>query len=377
MKNVQGEAAGFSLQGILRGYPWQIGGMCFSPDGQRLIVPAERATTVDTWDLSSFEKSSSLSLNISSEKSSPLLLNISSEKSSPVFLNIGRSAMLALAPDWSTVAVSKAESVVHIWSLTGVPLAELAGHAAPISDLVFSRDGTYLLVLDNLQIVHLWHLPAQREVLAFPIRFPTDPEARLTYGAFLALSPEDNVLITHDRVPQGNIRVWQLDLGQARVTWRGDFWAHEPRVLSLFFDPTGQRVCTINTEHHLNDVRLYDGQTFAFLERLRLPVAWEFELEIVDCAFSPDGRFLALTDGQGKPGIWDTLLHRPQASLQAFPPIPEDGGSFYTSSQVLWSPAGQLLATSGWEPKDLVRAQQRGSKDDFVVKIWAFQPDDE
>lgn len=105
MDSAKKEAEIIALRGILRGYPWEISGMRFSPDGQRLVIPADRAT-IDTWDLSSFEKCSALPLDIR------------------------LPATLAFSPDLSTFAVSKAESVVHLRSLEGVSLAELAGHVA-------------------------------------------------------------------------------------------------------------------------------------------------------------------------------------------------------------------------------------------------------
>jgi WD40 repeat protein len=327
-------------------------GVAFRPDGQRLAT-ASSDGTVRQWDPSTGD-----------------------EAEAPYDRHTGEVAAVAYSPDGSLVASAGTDRTVRVWRAAGRgDVSVLHGHSGPVVRLAFAPGGRRLASLSLTWVfsrgedaVRVWDIAphGSRTVLrghtqsVYPVAFSPDGrviatgswdatvmlwdaasgEVRATLlhpGVVpaLAYGPDGTWLIT-GTIGDDRLRVWDTGTGVERKSVhgaRGEF-----RFLTL--SPTGERVAATSC----------DGQRYAFQV---CDLVTGDRLHSADgraLAYSPDGRWLATLDADGRTVVLlDARTHEPAARLI---------GHERDVNRGVFSTDGRLLATCG---------------QDRTVRLWPLE----
>ncbi len=321
--------------------------VAFSPDGRRLVSGGgkeDKPGTVRLWDVA--------------DPKNPKELSARQGHARPV-------KGVAFSPDGQRLASIGADGLARLWDAdTGFELRSFRHADRTVVDadradeggVAFSPDGQRLAtacggMLDPGAVVKLWDVTGGEEMRTVGGHVSMEHIVR---GATRAFGPDGNLLVTVDG--QGRVRVWDV-AGNRLVSTLQGATSGQDTVIS----PDGRRVAII--EHHGGVVRAWDvasGQEVCRLQARALPVH--------RAAFSPDGRLLALTSGQGrrvarsseKEGavtVLDVATGRELFTLRRATP-----GAAYA---VAFSPDGDKLAV-GWGRYNQKEQSDTGGE----VRVW-------
>lgn len=359
---------GLHLQevGRLRGHPWQISYVRFSPNTARLVTVSTLQSrerflyeVIGFWDISQGK-----------------LFSLVEEQ-----IKTGRVFDVAFAPDGRVVATACENGTVRLRNTDGAFVGALPGHEGGATDLAFSSDGSLLFSSDAAGWLRLWDVATQELLFSFQVAIERDLKQAHGNGDWskelplirdLALSPNGKDLAVVYPAQDGWIHIWQVNATGQAMKWVTAFIDRNSLATRTIFSPDGLLLACIVHEAGMYDVCFYETGSFGFLERLRFPSTWGFSSEIADIAFSPDGRYVAIADIDGVLGIWDVSNHRALSSCVAHPSTSDREVLFSSISSIDWSQVGDMIATAGWEPSSDSEPPQQG-KEDFVVKLWKLQ----
>jgi WD40 repeat protein len=117
----------------------------FSPDGTRLVTV--------TWNFAAEGGRDDL------DKRAYTFWDVESQQALATTEPLDSAGVIAFSPD-STVLATDNRQHVTLWDAhTGAILTTLTGHSAPITQLIFSADGTRLLSLADDGTVRIWGMP--------------------------------------------------------------------------------------------------------------------------------------------------------------------------------------------------------------------------
>jgi WD40 repeat protein/serine/threonine protein kinase len=326
----------------LKGHSAAVGGVSFSPDGSRL-ASASGDKTVKVWD--------------AQPSQNPLTLK-----------GLGNVRGVALSPDGERLAVAADGTVKVRDTQTGKELITLKGHS-----MAYSPDGKGLATAyifreqgkGFVNEVKVWDAKTGEELLTIP------RGVGIAIGPSLAFSPDGRSLATasvpfeQDKEPVAELKVWEVLTGKVRLTvkghtfganrgiptyrvyfspdgkrlaaasgWEVKFWDAQTgeEVLSLKaggtvvgFSRDGKRLATASTE-----VKVWDAQTGKELLALKGHAD-----NVLDVAFSPDGKRLVSTSLDKTVKVWDAQTGQELLNLK--------GGGF----SVAISQDGHRLVSGG------------------------------
>jgi len=376
---------GTELRSLI-GHAEGVTGVCFSPDGRRILTGSSD-TTAKSWDAASAPRPVTFTGSIAADV-----------------------ANSAWSPDGKRI-LTRGDNAAKVWDAeNGTELHALAGHTADVTSAAWSPDGRRILTGSKDKTAAFWDADKGTRLHVLP-----DHGQEVWRVAW---SPDGARIIVGG---SNTAKVWDADRGTKLVSLAGD---HASLLISGVWSPDGKRILSGN--------RIWDAEKGTELLSLKASrpgrgVAW-----------SPDGQRVLTVSGQGmgKPGevkVWDAdtgaqlLALKGHAGPVLSVCISPDGRRILTGSQdrtakvwdagdgielltlgghrqavngVAWSPDGRRILTGSedgtvraWETASVVPFyyleghNQRVTKvawspegkrllsasDDHAVKVWEVE----
>lgn len=279
------------------------------------------------------------------------------------------------SPDGKWFATGSEDQTVIVWDAAQrKKAAVLSGPPAMVIAVAFSPDGRLLASashesMDNRGRIILWEVGSWKKIREITtavnsygrLVFSRDSvslssnyleEFNVTTGQYsrpdfdaglnwFALSPD----ATHIVMMGSGGGVQMRDLIRHRTATYED--AHQDSGRAAAFSPDGRFVAT-----GADDIVLWDAKTMTNLGRLEYPsIVWNL-------SFSPDGKWLISTHGDGAILVWDVAARRRLANLNEHSE-PVRGVAF--------SPDGKLIASAGEDRAVIIWNAESGRKEAVLL----------
>ncbi|MEQ8762633.1 MAG: WD40 repeat domain-containing protein [Planctomycetota bacterium] len=175
-----------------------------------------------------------------------------------------------------------ADRTVRRWDVrTGRLLETLSGHVDRITDMAISDDELRLVSVSLDGTLRAWSLTDADE----PAFVGNDNGGSLNG---VAISPKGDIAYAASQ--DGSVRVWDLEEGTLRDTWRG----HEAAVTGVALSANGRMLVSWSMDRHA---------CLWTTESLELSKSLEHDSEVTAARFLPDGQVLTV-DADGRLWLW-------------------------------------------------------------------------
>ena len=278
---------------------------------------------------------------------------------------------IAFSPDGKWLATGSFDKTIIVWDMTRFEkVAMLNEHQSHVTGLAFSHDGRLLASMSESNMI-LWNAGQWRKVRELPasagshtsICFSRDDRQIVMSNSYemwdvdtgkyrrifdskfggtgAAMSPDGSRIVTVDGL--GNVTVFDTSLNKLILRER----VHHDNGRAAAFSPDGRLFAT-----GAEVIVLWDTATQTKFVRLEhTAIVWNAE-------FSPDGRWLVSTHGDGSILIWDVQGRERIANLN------EHSGPVRA---VAFSRDGRQLASGSDDKSIIIWNAESGRKEDVLL----------
>ncbi|MBU7586826.1 MAG: AAA-like domain-containing protein [Nostoc sp. TH1S01] len=363
----------------------------FSSD-DKIIATASADGTVKLWSRdgklsNSFKGHSHIIRNISFNHDSTMIATASTDGTASLWdkkgtlrhtLKVYNETIHSVAfnHDSTIIATASTNGTARLWNKNGQLLQTLKAHNASIYSVAFSADSKILATASADHTTKLWSMLNDNFQISFPIQ--SSLIWNITFspdGKKIASSNADgtatvwnsngtliHTLRDHSKrvyslsfSPDGKMIATASEDGSAKL-WddKGNFikdlikLKHENRVKSVSFSPVDSRTIAIGCSDGKVKLVNFDSNKFLISKTINTINTSDYNVEIWDVRFSPDGKKIATASADGTAKLWsiDGQL------LQDF-----SHNSNYSVYSVRFSPDGKKIATAS---------------DDGTAKLWSI-----
>jgi len=239
---------------------------------------------------------------------------------------------LAWSPDATTLAAACHDGSVQVWHVRdwrrGVTYRKhlFRGVPAPVRGVSYSRDGRYLASCGDDQTVRIWDVYTGETML----RSFRGHSSAITSVAW---SPDGQTIASGD--DRGGVQVWDAGTGQTRLSYQG----HEARVAALAWSTSGYSLVSASWDGTVQVWVAHTGETRLTYRGLPRPASSACR-KWLGVAFAPRVARIASAGERQPVQIWEERTGRLIATY---------GDSSATVRALAWSPDGRFIATSDGE----------------------------
>ena len=319
------------VQAIDLGHIYDLTGLAFSPDGQRIATGARDVQPITIWEVATGAKQQELG---------PLTAMVN-------------SMQLAFGSTGTELFVSDNSGITRQYALTPTHrLRTITGHRGSVWDVAIAPNGRWTATTGDDQRVRLWNLETGAQLNGVIV----EPE-RI---ASVDFSPNGDAILTGSY--DGAVRLYYNN-GVLQKTFTG----HIDKVVDAIFRPDGNAFATASL----------DGSVQAW-NRARAMHTWNVEGlgdGVSALAYAPDSTLLAGAAGGGPNAtiyVWDAYSGEEIMQLHGH-------GNYIVS--LAFSPDGALLASGSWDRTIKLWDVASGDEvaalaghDDLLTDV-AFSPD--
>jgi WD40 repeat protein/serine/threonine protein kinase len=242
--------------------------------------------------------------------------------------------LVALQPHGVQLALGLSDGSVLVRNInTGADIVRLREAGARITALHFGPDGSKLVTGDDRGTIKVWEsTPAGQWNASKTLTGDPLPAA----VSSLAIAPDGRLLAAgFGRGP--TLSVWNLADGQRQAPFRG---SRGEQLGGLAFSPQADLLAAAYDHREEHGILLWDVAS----RQLKPAVLPSLE-SVAQVVFSPNGRHLAATCGDGGIVVYDTLTFQRRLFVAGYNPV---GVAFSPDSQLLAIPSIQFGVVRLW-----------------------------
>lgn len=251
--------------------------------------------------------------------------------------------------DGSTVLTAGRDKTARLWDLNGNLRALYSGHQSYVKSAIFSPDEKHVLTVSTDKTARIW----EREPPRIPV-LRHDPESDNTG------KPGTPQVVSARFLPNGKrvvtatnriVRLWEIDNPARPLKTYAQVFGPDRKgnqaIRSLDVSPDGRRFITTGSDNH---VRIWDVESGKVINEWEQSDACNSEgyCGPTNARYSPDGRFIAVSDNGGTVKIFDGTGNFLERSVHHRIEV----------NAIAVSPDDKLLATGS---------------NDAAIKLWDFQ----
>lgn len=239
---------------------------------------------------------------------------------------------LAWSPDTTTLAAACLDGSVQVWNTKdwsrGVTYRQhtYRGLPSPVRGVSYFRDGRYIASCGDDQTVRIWDVFTGETMLRYY-------RGHSRAVCAVAWSPDGTVVASGD--DGGAVQVWDAVTGQTRLTYQG----HADRVAALAWSTSGYSLVTASWDGTVQVWVAHTGETSLTYRGLPRPASSACR-KWLGVAFAPRVARIASAGERQPVQIWEECTGQLIATC---------GDSSTSVDALAWSPDGRFIATSDGE----------------------------